>query len=119
MSKSGFENFKWKWQDTLSVILGLLALGYALMNYSSLPPQLPAQFGITGKVNTYWDKAALISVFGTLGVLWPVLLQLPRIIDPKRENYKKFEGAHGIIRLAGYRPVAGCLSRNVCLLRTG
>jgi len=94
------KNFKWKWQDTLSVILGLITLVYALINYNRLPELLPAHFGITGEVNRYWDKATLISVLGSLGVLLPVLLQLTRRMDPKRENYTKFENAHGMIRLA-------------------
>ena len=61
-------NFKWKWQDTLIVMLGLLSLGYALLNYGSLPDQLPAQFSITGKVNTYWSKGSVIALFSFYGV---------------------------------------------------
>lgn len=57
------KNFTWKWQDTLIVILGLLSLGYALVNYGKLPDQLPAQFGITGQVNTYWSKGSVIALF--------------------------------------------------------
>ncbi|WP_379131383.1 SdpI family protein [Paenibacillus sp. sgz500958] len=113
MSKLKLENFKWKWQDTFSVIAGLLSLGYALINYNQLPPQLPAQFGITGEVNTYWDKDSLIAVFGTLAVLWPFLLQFTRIIDPKRENYKKFENAHAMIRLAVALLFDACLVLSV------
>lgn len=93
-------NFRWKWQDSAIVILGLITVGYALINYNRLPEMLPAQFGLTGKVNKYWDKGTLISVFGALGILLPVLLQFTRSIDPKRENYSKFENAYGMIRLA-------------------
>ncbi|KGE20950.1 SdpI family protein [Paenibacillus wynnii] len=94
------KNFQWKWQDTVSVILGLITLVYALVNYDRLPQLLPAQFGITGEVNKYWDKGSVISLLGAFGVLLPVLLQFTRSIDPKRENYRKFENAHGMIRLA-------------------
>jgi len=94
------KNFSWKWQDSAAVVLGLISLSYALINYNELPPQLPAQFGITGEVNKYWDKGSLIGVMGAMGIVLPLLLQLTRSIDPKSENYRKFENAYGMIRLA-------------------
>lgn len=56
------KNFKWKWQDTLIVILWLLSLGYALINYGKLPDQLPVQFSITGEVNRYGSKGSAIAL---------------------------------------------------------
>lgn len=94
------KDFKWKWQDTMIVILGLLSLSYALLNYSKLPDQLPAQFSITGKVNTYWSKSSLIAFFSFMGILFPLGMQFMRTIDPKRENYNKFQSAYKMIRLA-------------------
>lgn len=94
------KDFKWKWQDTMIVILGLLSLSYALLNYSKLPDQLPAQFSITGKVNTYWSKSSLIALFSFMGILFPLGMQFIRNIDPKRENYNKFQSAYKMIRLA-------------------
>ncbi|OMD57663.1 hypothetical protein BSK62_29640 [Paenibacillus odorifer] len=93
------KDFKWRWQDTLIVILGLATLAYALINYSKLPQELPAQFGITGKVNRYWDKNIAIFVFGILGIVLPLIMQFTRSIDPKRDNYKKFENAYAMSRL--------------------
>lgn len=92
-------NFKWKWQDTLIVMLGLLSLGYALLNYGSLPDQLPAQFSITGKVNTYWSKGSVIVLFSFMGLIFPLMMQFIRNIDPKGENYNKFPGAYKMVRL--------------------
>ena len=94
------KDFKWRWQDTVIVILGLASLGYALVNYGKLPDQLPAQFGITGKVNRYWDKNVAIPVWALLGIALPLLMQFTRSIDPKRDNYKKFEKAYAMSRLA-------------------
>lgn len=93
-------DFKWKWQDTLIVILGVLSLGYALLHYGQLPDQLPAQFSITGEVNTYWSKGSVLALTGFLGLVFPIGMQFVRRIDPKRENYKKFENAYKMIRLA-------------------
>lgn len=94
------KDFKWKWQDTLIVILGVLALGYALVNYSKLPDQLPAQFSITGEVNRYWPKSSIIIQGAVLGLVLPLAMQFIRRIDPKKDNYSKFTGAYKMIRLA-------------------
>ncbi|AIQ37856.1 hypothetical protein R50345_26575 [Paenibacillus sp. FSL R5-0345] len=82
------------------VILGLASLSYALINYGKLPQELPAQWGITGKVNRYWDKSIAIPLWGILGIVLPLIMQFTRSIDPKRENYKKFENAYAMSRLA-------------------
>ncbi|MBY3623090.1 DUF1648 domain-containing protein [Acinetobacter sp. CUI P1] len=94
------KDFKWRWQDTLIVTLGLASLAYALINYGKLPHELPAQWGITGKVNRYWDKNIAIFMLGILGIVLPLIMQFTRSIDPKRENYKKFENAYAMSRLA-------------------
>lgn len=94
------KNFKWKWQDTLIVILGILSLGYALINYGKLPDQLPAQFSITGEVNTYWSKGSVISLMAFMGLIFPIGMQFFRNIDPKKENYRRFENAYKMVRLA-------------------
>ncbi|AIQ60949.1 SdpI family protein [Paenibacillus borealis] len=94
------KDFQWKWQDTLIVILGLFSLGYALLNYGRLPDQLPAQFSITGKVNTYWGKNSVIALLFFMGTIFPLAMQFMRKIDPKRENYNKFQSAYKMIRLA-------------------
>ncbi|MFC3749881.1 SdpI family protein [Paenibacillus sp. GCM10012306] len=93
-------NIKWKWQDTLIVVLGLASIGFALFNYNALPDQLPAQFGVTGEVNRYWSKNSAIACLGALGLLFPLLMHFIRSIDPRRENYAKFENAYAMTRLA-------------------
>lgn len=94
------KDFRWKWQDTLIVVLGVLALGYAIINYSRLPEQLPAQFSITGEVNRYWPKSTIIIQGAFLGLVLPLAMQFIRRIDPKKDNYSKFSGAYKMIRLA-------------------
>jgi uncharacterized membrane protein len=38
-------------------------------------------------------------MWGILGIVLPLILQFTRSIDPKRENYKKFENAYAMSRL--------------------
>lgn len=93
------KSFKWKWQDTLVVILGALTLGYGLINYGKLPDQLPSHFGISGEVDSYWSKNSVFILAAVMGLLFPIGMQFIRKIDPKRENYERFEHAYKMIRL--------------------
>lgn len=93
------KDFKWRWQDTVVVLVGLAAVLFALLNYSKLPDRLPVQFGIKGQVNRTWNKELAIAVWGTVGILLPLLMQFTRRMDPKRENYKKFENSYAMTRL--------------------
>ena len=58
--------------------------------YQKLPERVPVNFGFDGTVNAYGDRATLWMMAG-LGPLMALLFQfLPRI-DPKRQNYAKFQ----------------------------
>ncbi|QWU15488.1 Uncharacterized membrane protein [Paenibacillus sophorae] len=94
------KDFKWKWQDTFAVAVGLLTVGFALVNYHRLPAQLPSHIGISGEFDGFQSKGSAILLFGGLGVLLPVLMQITRPLDPKKERYAKFENAYAMIRLA-------------------
>ncbi|CQR58259.1 SdpI family protein [Paenibacillus riograndensis] len=94
------KDFKWKWQDTVIVILGVLSLGYALANYGKLPDQLPAHFDIRGEADRYWSKGSVIAFTGFLGLIFPLAMQFIKSVDPKKENYSKFQNAYKMIRLA-------------------
>lgn len=94
------KNFKWKWQDTVIVIMGLGLLGYALINYSSLPDQLPMHYGVSGEADRYWSKGSAIFFMGIFSLVLPLFLQFTRLIDPKKQNYEKFENAFAMTRLA-------------------
>ncbi|MCE3203233.1 SdpI family protein [Paenibacillus sonchi] len=94
------KDFKWKWQDTVIVILGVLSLGYALANYGKLPDQLPAHFDIRGEADRYWSKGSVIALTGFLGLIFPLAMQFIKSVDPKKENYSKFQNAYKMIRLA-------------------
>ncbi|KWX82815.1 hypothetical protein AMQ83_32395 [Paenibacillus riograndensis] len=94
------KDFKWKWQDTVIVILGVLSLGYALANYGKLPAQLPAHFDSRGEADRYWSKGSVIALTGFLGLIFPLAMQFIKSVDPKKENYSKFQNAYKMIRLA-------------------
>ncbi|HEU4963674.1 MAG TPA: SdpI family protein [Bacilli bacterium] len=77
-------------------VLPLLVFGLV---YDRLPERLATHFGVDGQPNGWMDKSdfLLFSVGLLIGV--PLLMQFSRRLDPKRENYSKFERAFYIVRL--------------------
>ena len=94
------KRFGWKWQDTVIVVLGFMAIGFALIHYHELPEKIPAHFGINGKVDRYDSKGFTLGLLAAMGLILPLLLGVLRKLDPKKANYSSFENAFGMIRLS-------------------
>ena len=68
----------------------LVPAAVLLAVYGQLPARVPISFGFDGAVNAYGPRVSLWMLAG-LGPLMALLLQfLPRI-DPKKQNYAKFQ----------------------------
>lgn len=79
-------------------IVIMLVVGGLL--YPSLPEQMPRQWGFNGEVNSYMPKEiAIIFLPALTAVLWAVLVIVP-YIDPRRENYEKFQVSYVRVRQA-------------------
>ena len=66
--------------------------------YNKLPAQVPMQWGVDGNVVRYDDKYKLFFVAGLnilIGILMPIL---PKI-DPKKQNYVRFETTYTTMRI--------------------
>ncbi|MBC8080079.1 MAG: SdpI family protein [Gorillibacterium sp.] len=94
------KRFGWKWQDTVIVVLGIMAISFALYHYHELPDKIPAHFGINGKVDRYDSKDFTLGLLAAMGLILPLLLGVLRKLDPKKANYPAFENAFGMIRLS-------------------
>ena len=77
----------------------ILALAFVVSAavYSSLPGRIPVHWNLAGDVDRWGSRleAAFFLPFGAL-LLWLVLRALPRI-DPRRENYARFQGTYDLI----------------------
>lgn len=70
-----------------------------IVNYKSLPQQIPVHWNIKGEVDNYLRKnpfSASLMPLLALG-LWILFLILPNI-DPKKDKYEKFEDVYQIIK---------------------
>lgn len=79
----------------LIVLMWIFALLPAVMLalcWGSLPAQVPTNWGFNGQV-AYSAKSTLWIV-AAVGPAVAALLQLMPRIDPKKENYRKFQGAY-------------------------
>jgi uncharacterized membrane protein len=77
-----------KWIIPVSIALMLLV---GIILYPGLPEQLPRQWGFDGQVTSTWPKlqAILFPPFLALAI-WGMFYILPKV-DPRREQYAKFE----------------------------
>ena len=76
-------------------LLAALPVIYLLINWSSLPEQLPIHFELSGEPNGYGSKITYI--FLPLGI-YLLMLVLP-FIDPRKSNYEIFSDTYFKLRI--------------------
>ena len=93
------QKIKWGKIDLMSLIIILIPITLTLYLYNRLPDQLAVHFGTNGEANGYQGKFSflLTSVLFLLAI--PLLVKFIRYIDPKKENYDKFETTFDMFRL--------------------
>jgi len=80
----------------LLLILSTFILGFIL--YPKLPEQVPMHWNIHGEVDRYEDKLIGILAIPGMNLLFFLLfLVLPKV-DPRKENYQKFNSVYTIFR---------------------
>lgn len=89
---------KWTRKDLLMLLIGLIPAIVALLNYNKLPLQMGTHFNAYNEVDGFMDRPAAITMLLFLGVGVPLILKISRRVDPKRENYTKFEGVYEMFR---------------------
>lgn len=89
----------WNWIDAVLVAVGLIPGIVALLVYNRLPDPLATHFNLSGEANGYMPKLSGVLLLTLIGGATPILLKVFRKIDPKRENYDKFQRAFEAIRL--------------------
>jgi len=83
-----------KIQYALSLILIAIAVAAGFYFYPQMPGQMASHWDINGNVNGYMSRAwALFLVPGLMIVLFGLFLLLP-LIDPLKENIKKFRSTY-------------------------
>jgi uncharacterized membrane protein len=74
-----------------------LAIVVSAVAYPSLPERVPMHWDLDGNVDrlgSRFEAAMLLPIVGI--VLWLAMRALPRI-DPRRENYAKFQGSYDLV----------------------
>ena len=83
-----------KWYAPVLLVLSIVLSAIA---YPSLPDRIPVHWGFSGEVNRYGSRFEAAFILPFIGVVfWLVLRALPRI-DPKRENYARFQSTYDLI----------------------
>lgn len=82
-------------RELFLIVLTVIPIIYLLINWSSLPDQLPIHFDTGGDPNGYGSK--LVYIFLPLG-LYFLMLVLP-YIDPRKSNYDIFSSTYFKLRV--------------------
>lgn len=86
--------------DRPILILLLLLVVASVLVYPHLPAQVPGHWNIAGQVDRYTSRT-FAAFFFPLLIIWIYLMMLLiPLIDPKRQNYARFEGAYRLLRSA-------------------
>lgn len=92
-------NRNWNWKDAALLLIGLLPGIAALLVYNRLPEQLATHFNFNGQADGYMPKLSGVLLLSLIGGAVPILFKVISKIDPKRDNYAKFQRAFEAIRL--------------------
>jgi uncharacterized membrane protein len=77
------------------MLIGVM-FAFTLAVYGMLPERIPIHWDIRGEVDGWAPRgAAFLGPVLSIG-LWLILLVLPRL-DPKRENYERFEDTYWLV----------------------
>jgi uncharacterized membrane protein len=82
-------------RELFIIFLTILPIFYLVINWNSLPDQLPTHFDIDGVPNGFGSKSVFI--FLPLG-LYFLMLILP-VIDPRKSNYEIFSTTYVKLRI--------------------
>jgi uncharacterized membrane protein len=79
------------WFGLSLLIISLIA---TCISYPYLPEQLPVHWNFKGVPNSFMDKSAAAFLLpGIMLIVFVMRILLPKI-DPRKDNYQRFEGAY-------------------------
>ncbi len=82
------------------LILLLLLVVASVFVYPHLPVRVPGHWNVAGQVDRYTSRS-FAAFFYPLLIIWIYLMMvLIPLVDPKRQNYVRFEGAYRLLRSA-------------------
>ena len=84
--------------NIIIAVLILITAAYVAISYNSLPDMIPSHWNFDGEIDSYSSKVMLyFMVLGMVGL--NVLFVVVRRIDPRSDNYEKFNRPFQIFRI--------------------
>lgn len=72
------------------IILFLIAALLAIVSFPFLPERIPIHWNLSGQIDNYGSKWLVFLGPGSILIIG-ILMEVCRNIDPKKQNYKKFQ----------------------------
>jgi len=96
-------NDKSTWSKRDWILLGtnvlIFAVLYLLFDHR-LPDQVASHYNISGEADRTMTKWSFWLMYAGIGVALPTFLSVMRYVDPRKNNYARFEGFYVLIRWA-------------------
>jgi uncharacterized membrane protein len=80
----------------IAIIVATIIAGFIV--YPSLPAKVPAHWNVAGEVDRYQSKAWAAFFMPLFNAALYLLLLFTPYLDPRRENYAKFEETYHLFR---------------------
>lgn len=84
----------------IPIILIGISIIISIVTYPYLPDQVPTHWNIHGEVDDYSSKLFQALLLPGMLIFIYLIFILPKKIDPKKENFKKFGSSYYIIMIA-------------------
>ncbi|XID90965.1 SdpI family protein [Paenibacillaceae bacterium WGS1546] len=81
----------------LGMNVAIFAAIFLIFN-NRLPDQVIAQYNFNNEANRMMSKGSFWLMYAALGVALPSVLSVMRRIDPRKQNYARFEGFYQVMR---------------------
>ncbi|MFC5401696.1 SdpI family protein [Cohnella soli] len=91
----------WSTQDWILIgANALIFMAMFLIFNHQLPEQVASHYNINGDQDRMMAKWSFWLMYGLIGVLLPAIISVSRLIDPRKNNYTRFQGYFDLMRWA-------------------
>jgi uncharacterized membrane protein len=89
--------FKKEWIQLIVLIIPFIIIGIL---WDKFPAKIPVHWNFKGEIDRYDEKATGLFFIPVLNILIYVLFWVLPKIDPRKANYKFFQGAYNVLRFS-------------------
>lgn len=92
---------KWTKRDWILLAINAFIFAALFIAYNDrLPERVTSHYNVSGEADRTMTKASFWLLYGAIGTILPSLMTLIRQIDPRKQNYARFNSYYYLMRYA-------------------